>query len=548
MITSSVPAIEKSWRPTKKQEEVLRAPDSIFEVLGGGAAGGGKSDLGIMIPPLRQFTEHPRFKGLILRRTFADLEKEIVPRQHEWYGGMGGDYNETKKRWKFPSGAIIQNGHAEREADVRKYDSAEYNYVCWDESTHFTKFQYLYLSLSRCRSASPDLPAIVRSFTNPGNVGHGFFKMRFVDPYKFGRKIIIDNVSNQKRLYIPFRGTDNPYLLVNDPLYLKRLEGLPESERRAKLDGSWDAYEGQVFSEFRVAKLSDEPENAIHVISPFPIPDWWPRIIAIDWGWNAMTFIIWGAVSPSGRLFIYRTWSWSRTPIKIWAKEASDLTKDEVIDDLVVCHSAGQHRGEELTIQEQIYDAFDGKYAIRLGERDRIGGKNLLHEYLRWQQKPTSTSKELVFDSELASRILRNRGEEAYSDYMSLFATPPIETNIPKLQIFTYGPEGRKNDELIDCIPSCVPKESNPEDVEEFSGDDPYDCVRMLVNAASRLSSDSPERMLEIQKRNEVVNELKVTANQTNFYMQMQKLDVDSPEVFSVRRHSPIKRYKSSTM
>jgi hypothetical protein len=404
--------IEKVWKPNDKgQVEVLRAPDSVFELLGGGAAGGGKTDLGIMIPPVREFTNHPKFKGLVLRRTFPDLEKEIVPRQKEWYSHMGAIYNETKKTWTFhPSGAVIQNGHAEREDDVRKYDSAEYNYIDWDESTHFSGFQYLYLSISRCRSSSPDLPAIVRCFTNPGNVGHAFFKKRFVDPFPAGRKIIKDGITGQKRLYIPFKGTDNPHLLTNDPGYLKRLEGLPENERRAKLHGAWDAYEGQVFSEFRIIRLSDEPRNALHVIEPFSIPDWWPRIMAIDWGWDAMTFIIWAAISPSGRCFIYRTESWTRKLIKIWAAEAMKLTGEEQLEDVVICHSANQRRGEDLNIREQVTAAFDDKYLIRVGERDRVGGKNLVHEYLRWEQKPDYRNDNLKYDPMLAAKILRLRG------------------------------------------------------------------------------------------------------------------------------------------
>src|SRR5436190_17602192 len=226
-IGNATSAIEKAWKPTEKQQQVLSLPDTVFEALGGGAAGGGKTDLGILLPCIRQFTEHPKFKGLVMRRTHPDLEKEIVPRQHEWYGGMGAVYNETKKRWKWPSGAIIQNGHAEREQDVRKYDTAEYNYIDWDEHTHFTGFQYLYLTFSRCRSSSPDLPAFVRSFSNPGNIGHKFVKMRFVDPCPTGGKIIKDRITGVKRIFIPFLGRDNPYLLINDPAYLQRLEALP---------------------------------------------------------------------------------------------------------------------------------------------------------------------------------------------------------------------------------------------------------------------------------------------------------------------------------
>ncbi|HWY35716.1 MAG TPA: hypothetical protein VNX68_13810, partial [Nitrosopumilaceae archaeon] len=82
------------------------------------------------------------------------------------------NYQDQKKRWTHPSGAIIQFGHCEHEKDVRKYDTSEYNIICFDEATSFTPWQYEYLTFSRCRSASADLPAIVRSGTNPGNIGH----------------------------------------------------------------------------------------------------------------------------------------------------------------------------------------------------------------------------------------------------------------------------------------------------------------------------------------------------------------------------------------
>lgn len=527
--------IQKVWKPTEKQNQVLRLPDSIFECCGGGAAGGGKTDLGIMIPPIREFTNHPKFKALILRRTFADIEKEIVPRQQEWYAPMGATYNETKKVWKFLSGARIQNGHAEREQDVRKYDSAEYNYIDWDESTHFTEFQYLYLSLSRCRSSSPDLPAFVRAFTNPGNVGHGFHKQRFIKPAPRGMKIIVDKVTGQKRIFIPFLGKDNPYLSLNDPGYLKRLEGLPEIEKRAKLFGDWNSYEGQVFSEFRPLHVPGEPDNALHVIKPFPIPDWWPRILVIDWGYDAMTFAIWAAISPSGRLVIYRTWAWLKTVIANWTAECKKLSGQEVYEDFVLCHSAGQHKGEEKTIQEQVYDAFDQKYLIRLADRDRIGGKNMVHEYLRWEQRPSMLNPEIQYDQDLAQGILRKHGIEKYHEYVQMFVPQEPETNIPKLLIFSHGPEGRANEELIDVIPSCIPKETNTEDVEEFPGDDPYDALRMACKSAHRYVEQSSEEMKRRARIQKVLDELHQTQNQTAFYLNMEKMEAEDNEPQSVR-------------
>lgn len=529
--------IRKEWKPTVKQKQVLSVPDSVFELLGGGAAGGGKTDLTILEDPTKGYTDHPKFKSLILRRTYADLEKEIIPRSHEWYKPAGADYNETKKRWTWPSGAITQFGHAEREQDVRKYDTAEYNTIKWEEATGFTGFQYLYLSLSRCRSSSPDLPAFVRGYTNPGNVGHGFFKKRFVDPFRVGGRIIIDKVTKQKRIYIPFKGTDNPHLLINDPGYLRRLEGLPEIEKRAKLGGDWDAYEGQVFSEFRVLHLADEPINALHVIKPAMIPEWWPRIICIDWGYEAMTFIIWAAISPSGRVYIYRTWFWFKTKISVWAREAINLSGDETYVDAVICHSAGQNRGDDKTIFQQVNEAFEGKAVFRLGDRDRIGGKSMVHEYLRWEQRPNLKLPEVTYDSVLAAKILRNHGGDKYYEYLAMFAPAEYEGHIPKLQIFShsYPQIDRENKELVDVIPACVPDENNPEDVAEFPGDDPYDCLRLVVKCAHRYVEESATEFERRKKLQKVIDALVATQNQTNFYRQMEKLEAEADPHFAVR-------------
>ena len=117
------------WKPNSRQEDFLALPDSIFEALFGGAAGGGKSETLAMLPLARDFHSHPRFKGLLLRRTYPELEKELILRTQEPYKAAGGEYNDDKKRWKFPSQAVIQFGYAEYEKDVRRYDTTEYNYI-----------------------------------------------------------------------------------------------------------------------------------------------------------------------------------------------------------------------------------------------------------------------------------------------------------------------------------------------------------------------------------------------------------------------------------
>ena len=97
-----------TWRPHPRQEDFLQVPYEVFEVLYGGALGGGKTDALIVAPiVLRtkkskiQLYEHPQFVGIIFRRTFPELEKKIIPRAKQIYESLGAVYNETKKCFTF---------------------------------------------------------------------------------------------------------------------------------------------------------------------------------------------------------------------------------------------------------------------------------------------------------------------------------------------------------------------------------------------------------------------------------------------------------------
>src|ERR1700679_2248941 len=104
----------RSWQPNKRQEDFFSIPDTIFEALYGGAAGGGKTEGLLMLDLAKKTKEgkplytHPRFKSLYLRRTFPELDNEVIPRSREFYEPTGAKYNEAKKRWTWPSGAIAQ--------------------------------------------------------------------------------------------------------------------------------------------------------------------------------------------------------------------------------------------------------------------------------------------------------------------------------------------------------------------------------------------------------------------------------------------------------
>lgn len=526
-------AINKKWEPFKKQRDFLGVPFSVFECLFGGAAGPGKSEAAVILPLYYGFHQQPNYKGITLRRTMPDLEQEIILRSHKWYAPAGGRYIEKKKRWVFPSGAMEVFGHAEHKDDIRRYDSVEYNKATFEEATHFLEFQYLYFIASRVRTADSSLPAIVRNTSNPGNVGHAFFRRRFVDPAPDGYKVILDKRTGQKRIYIPARLSDNPVLLANDPLYSRRLELLPEAERRAKLYGDWYTFEGQVFVDFRPdGPFPGEPDNANHVISPFEIPEWWPKVATIDWGHQAQTIIHVLAISPDGRVYVICEMAFEQTHISTWATEFGKLldTYKNIIK-VKLDANAFSSQGEPLTIAEQFqsYSGYAPEPADK-GKGSRVSGKILLQEYLRFTPRPARKVIFGEFNEFVAERILRTLGTERYYDYLNQFVEEPEEENLPKLQIFNTCKR------LIECIPLCIYDEDDIEDVKEFKGDDSYDNIRYGLRAIEKYKSESVVKFREIQAVNKIIKNLEHSGNMTAFYRQMEKLEESKSDMGPVQR------------
>lgn len=514
---------QKIWEPTKRQADFLSLPDSIFDALFGGAAGSGKSETLLMLPIVRQFHLHPRFKGLLLRRTYPELESEIIVRSKEFYGECGAKYNDTKKRWTFPSGAIIQFGHCENEQDVTKYDTTQYNYMAFDELTSFTEYQYIYLSFSRVRSSDNRLPAIVRSGTNPGGIGHSWCLERFVAPCLDGYKIIrrqvkftLDGKLTNRyvdSIFIPAKATDNPHLLEANPDYLTRLASLPPAEKAAKLEGSWSSFEGQAFVEFR---------RDIHVVSPFQVPEYWARVLAIDWGYTAMMCAGWYAINPvpderfKAKIYKYRERTAFKTSVAAWSTDLARDSDGEALVDIVLDPSAWQERGQGL-IADLFAQNF-GRQANR-ANNDRIGGKSLLQEYIRVTPRPPRYIPKEGFNLDTAMRIKRMVSDKAYDDYKKLFEPETPEDFLPKFQIFENCVE------TIKVIPRCSyapnTKGKPSEDVGEFVGDDPYDETRYGLEACQQYLDNGVSVYRKEQEVAKIVLALETTGSMTDYYRKM---------------------------
>lgn len=283
--------------------------NDIDELLYGGAAGGGKSEATIW-DALQYALEYPGSRQIIFRRTFPDLQRSIIARTIVAYPKELGKYNQSKHEWIFINDSVIELAYFDSDMHKANYAGAEYDVIRWEEVTHFEEGWYTFM-LSRLRGSTP-YPRYIKSTTNPGSVGHAWVKKRFIDIGEWEKVHHIHERDDEggllyhpdtgapiisRRIFIPAKVQDNPALLQNDPNYIVRLMQLPEQERKQLLDGDWDTFAGQYFSEF---------SRALHVVEPFDIPRDWKRYRAMDEGYNDPFVCLWVALDPKGTAYVYR--------------------------------------------------------------------------------------------------------------------------------------------------------------------------------------------------------------------------------------------------
>jgi hypothetical protein len=419
------------------QEDFLAAGET--DVLYGGAAGGGKS-YAMLIDPLR-YAHRAAHRGLILRRSMPEL-RELIDKSRELYPKAfpGCKYKEVEKLWNFPSGAKIEFGFLERDADVYRYQGQAYSWIGFDEITHLpTEFAWNYLG-SRLRTTDSEIETFMRCTANPGGSGANWVKKRYIDPAP--PRESFRGADGLSRKFIPARLQDNPYL-AEDGRYEQMLNALPPTQRQQLLDGNWDVAEGAAFVEFN-------PFD--HVVTPFEIPIGWERIKGIDYGYASESACVWGAVDPSdGTLIIYR--ELYRKGL-LGTELASMLTEMEYEDPFSVpgvldtaCWNRTGTTGP--TVGETLLRA---GHKLRRADKNRIQGKIQVHEYLKLQQ-----------------------------------------SGRPRLQIFNTCPN------LIRELQSIPIDKSKPEDVDTHASDHAYDALRYLIMSRPRIN-DTIQQLRQFRK------------------------------------------------
>jgi hypothetical protein len=399
----------------------------------GGARGGGKSHWLLAQMGVDDCQRVAGLKCLLLRKVgkanlehFEDLRRKLFYKLPHEFSAFRGILT-------FANGSRIIAGHFQNEKDIDAYLGLEYDVIGIEEATTLTARKYQDITTC-CRTSKPNWRPRIYSTTNPGGVGHGWYRTKFIVPFQEKRET--------ETRFIPARVTDNRW---NNPDYVRVLEGLTGWQKRAWLDGDWDIAAGQYFTNFR---------REVHVVEDFDDSRAVEFFAAMDYGYVHLNVVLLGCRDGDGNIFIVdehaeRLWLPQRHATAIKAMLARHKVGDRKLElgDLkrfVAGADVFSRQSDGITIAAQYAKL---GVALRPANMDRING---------WAE------------------ILTRFGD--------------VEAGI-RPTLFIHKRCGR----LIETLPALQHDPNRPEDVlkvdadeDGIGGDDAADALRYLVATKSR--------------------------------------------------------------
>lgn len=382
-------AHEHRWsphRPYGRQKLFLNDLRYEREVFYGGAAGGMKSDA--LLQGALEYANIPGYAALLLRRTYKDLSKPgaLIHRAQEWLRDTPAHWSGTDKQWHFPSGAILQFGHLDNENDKLNYQSSEFQFIGFDEVTHFSESQYTYLfsrlrrpalpcaqcyepvrlddngtwahtaeAKQPCDNAQPDraslrqyenptggltvfdVPLRMRCASNPAEHPSGFWVAeRFVpddfdpDMAEEPRVFWKTDTKGTARPFVPSRLQDNPF--IDQAVYRESLGELDEVTNAQLERGDWRIRKrGNIYPQWDERYHVITWSEFFRVFGQREIPRHWQLGVSQDWGFDPDHLGVtgWFATAAQnsalpGAIFLYRAYTFSKMEAK---HVASDLLR-----------------------------------------------------------------------------------------------------------------------------------------------------------------------------------------------------------------------------
>jgi phage terminase large subunit len=460
----------------------------------GGAAGGGKSHLARAISATAAFM-WPGSKGIIFRRTRGEVkENHVNPFRDEvpekFHGQRIYTYNGEDMCAHFTNNSRIYFGYLKDLDDLRRYRGQEYDYMIFEESTHYEWHLVRWLTGNRLRAGTNESRPFVVYPSNPGDVGHHWYKRLFISQRYYSRY----NERPDQYVFVQAFVEDNDTLMERDPGYVDELNTLPEPYR------SWYKY-GDFEAGLGLALTMLDPD--VHFCKPFQIPDTWTLFGAFDWGYSHPFSFGLYAVNEDGRHWKLDTITGRMLqPHEIVDRVNARLEELGIRPGRLAWIAAGHDawadtkaRGENVPT---IAESFQGwGYHLVRANISRVAGLNNLRKFLSWEG-----------------------------------VWPDGRDDVPFLQFF----ETEGNRRCFDQLESLPSDPDNPEDAlktnaDEFGhgGDDFYDETRYAL-ASRALPARSRYTNETWDPWSKEALEIEHERSRTSHTPKAQQKDVDHPE------------------
>ncbi len=373
-----------NWTP--KQRESVRAADNHRYVLYGGSRGPGKSYwlrwslLRFLVRTFHDWHLRGVRVGLFCEDYPVLRDRQISKIKAEF--AEFGDIRENKTDGlgfflkESDGGGMIALRNLD---DPSKYKSSEFAAIGVDQLEQNSRETF---DILRGSLRWPGIEGTrFLAACNPGGIGHLWVKQLWVDrqfPPELADKA-------NEFIFVRALPADNPHLAQS---YWDELNSLPNSLRRAWVDGDWNVFAGQAFGEWRAD---------VHVIKPFEIPAHWPRWRAVDWGFAQPMCCLWLTHNPDDfRHYVYRElygtgWTdreqarrikemtssaehirWTLADPSMWTQKSHEgltfSTADEYRAEGVVLTPADNNRLNGIRRVREMLRVVDGKPGLRVFE------------------------------------------------------------------------------------------------------------------------------------------------------------------------------------
>jgi len=357
------------------QARLADVDDGPFWIGLGGARGPGKSHAIMAQTLLDDCQRYPGLKVLFLRkvkRSAAESMEDLTRRVLH-----GVQHTRTADRITLPNSSRMLHGGYNNEDDIDKYLGIEYDEIDLEEGTQISEAKMTMIRGS-CRSTIPGFRSRIYMSTNPGGVGHGWWKKYMIGGCDF---------LGSKTIFIPSTYRDNPFLAQD---YRDYLEAIPGQLGRAWRDGDFDVFAGQAFPQFDASK---------HVVAPFQIPDNWYRWRGIDEGYTAPWCCLWAARDPdTRRIYIYREAYAKQLTIRQQAERIKDMTlENEFIGMTYADPAMWTQKNMEGIISSSADEYMRNGIPLTKADNKRIAGKRKMDGLLA--SKPDGLPGIIIFSN-----------------------------------------------------------------------------------------------------------------------------------------------------